>query len=180
MDSGDSEACGACDSVRGEPQPRRARIPRSHKYLEKRSAPRPLLRRRCHLSARSHWGRRGEVGLRDGRRLEDCSVQPSSVQRSSIQPSSIRLWSIRLSSVPSSSFQSTSFQSTPVRLQSDVVNQFRHNQVTNNPAGGAGLGATGGDVKMAQLCLARRSRAKVSWFPLADWLAERAHLQITR
>jgi hypothetical protein len=34
--------------------------------------------------------------------------------------------------------------------------------------------------KTAQLCFACRSRAKVSWFPLADRLAERARLQITR
>jgi LPS-assembly protein len=41
------------------------------------------------------------------------------------------------------------------------------------PAARARPGANAGDHKNAELCFACRSRAKVSWFPLADRLAER-------
>jgi len=100
MDSAESGACGACDSVRGERQPRRAKNQswdqrwdqRSNQRSDKRSdqssdqhsVPRPrfLQRWRCWAPPPQHRWRRGGFEQRDRRRSNRSSIRSSSVRHS--------------------------------------------------------------------------------------------------
>ena len=176
MDSADSGACDACDSARGERQPRRARSQSSDRSSSQRSDtrysvqhscqhscqssdPRPQFQRqRCCEPARQHQWRRGGFELRD--RLRSSS---SSIRSSSVRPSSFR-WS----------HQVVVSKSRRMPVARDFL------RVPSWPWWFTFL-RTDPLPKNAQLCFACRSRAKVSSFPLADRLAERMRaVQITR
>jgi hypothetical protein len=75
-ESAESGACAACDSARGERQPRSARNPHS---------PEGSGQRRRHQRARRRFLRR-----RDPRQWQGWSIQRSSMQRSSIRSSSVQ------------------------------------------------------------------------------------------
>ena len=134
-DSAEFGACAACDSVRGERKPRRARKRRS----DERSVPRAQLQRwrRKAPTRRRRW-RRVAFGRRSHRRSDSLSIRSSSV-RAFINPV--------------------------------VVNQVIVGKSRRTPAARARQECR--DHKNAEFCFARRLRAKVSWFPLADRLAER-------